>query len=96
MDILSSRKQEIIQVLHNSIEELRETVSMLKKDGWSGNTLTTVTGSSVCRRELYTGDMEWISNNYPGVTIHPPEEGNYLRTRPYVFITEHVRDIEEE
>ncbi len=91
MHIIGRRKQEVIRVLHNDRTALRETIAELMEDGWSESKM----GWSI--QELSDDEAVWVAKNYPEVTIHIPDKHNdMLYTRPYVFISEHVRDIEEE
>jgi len=95
MNILTNKKQEIIRVLHNDAAHMRDNISMLRKDGWSGNTRVGFSGNSICRETVTDDDGAWISEMYPDVTIFLPEKGSYIHNEPYVYVTEHVRDIEE-
>ncbi|AEW47137.1 hypothetical protein BCP78_0130 [Bacillus phage BCP78] len=90
MHIIGRRKQEVIRVAHNTRVEMIATIAELMEDGWSESTLRWSTW------ELSDKEGAWVAQNYPDVTIYLPKKDDFLRTKPYIFLSEHVRDIEEE
>jgi hypothetical protein len=95
MRIAKKRLMEVIEVFHNSAEEMRETVQKLQAEGWSGNTRLSVAGVPLSRLRLDRDRVEIFKRRYPDVTIHEDKPG-LLSDGVYVYFTIHEREIEED
>ena len=93
MRIVQKRLVEVIEVFHNSAEEMHENIKKLKEEGWSGNTRISVAGLSLVR--LTINDVEAFKKAYPDVTIHEDEPG-FLSDGTYVYFTIHEREIQSD
>lgn len=90
MHTIFSKKQEVIRVIHDSRDGMRKTIAGLMEDGWSESTLKWSTW------DLTDEEGVWVALNHPKAVIHPPDPKDFLRNKPYIYVSEHVRDIEEE
>ncbi|QEG04238.1 hypothetical protein [Bacillus phage BC-T25] len=94
MYIVKREAKEFLEVYHNSEEEMAASMEKLKAEGWSRNTRTFPTIS--LPDDEYESDKEWYDRNCPGLVRHPPEESRGYHTEPFVYYSEHERDIKEE
>lgn len=92
MIIFEKTKMEKIQVLHNSEEEMLETIEKLKKEGWEKN----VGYPASLSKEQVT----LLKEKFPSLMIHEGKEetAKWLSdfdSGKYIWFSEHERVIEE-
>ena len=96
MHIIVKETKETMQVLHNNVEEMKQTTEKLKGEGWSDNTRRSMAGDSLIKYEIPTNSVETFQQSYPDVEVQYPSKNDFLYRNPYVFITEHERVIKRE
>lgn len=87
MKIISNKQKEVIEVLHNNLEEMLKNVDKLKSEGWSDTFWNSYTSS------IPKSEVDSFKKNNPAVKIYIPSEGNLLHTEPFVYVTIHEREI---
>lgn len=87
MKIITKRQKELIEVLHNSLEEMHKNVERLKSEGWSDDFWNSYS------RQIPESEVETFKKNNPSVEVYMPNKGSLLRSMPYVYVTIHEKDI---
>lgn len=93
MHIISSEKKETIRVLHNNLEDMGKNLLDLKADGWSPNTRVGAMEDPMIREIIQEGEIEGLQRDYPEVEIQRFKKGGILGDIPFVYLTEHNRNI---
>lgn len=87
MKILSSKKKEVIEVLHNNLGEMPKNIEKLKSEGWSDNFWNSYT------RNIPKSEVNIFKKENPTVEVYIPSKGSLLHSLPYVYVTNHEREI---
>jgi hypothetical protein len=90
MNIVFKEIKELVRVLHNNREEMLKNVKQLREEGWSDN----IRGS--IREEVREDTVEDLKERYPDVEIQYPQKGGFYGGLPYVYVTQHEREIKGE
>jgi len=80
-------RKELITVIHNNVEQMRENVAKLRENRWSENLRGTHT------MLLDEDEIKAVKENYPNASIYPAEKDSYLYYKPYIYVTEHEREL---
>ncbi|WP_339260920.1 hypothetical protein [Lysinibacillus sp. FSL K6-3209] len=96
MHVIETKIKETIRVIHNNLDAMHENIETLKRNGYSGNTRYSMVGIPLVTEEM--GDVlnvgEFIAR-HPEVEVQYPKENDYFHTRPYIYVTEHEREVNE-
>ena len=91
MILLNKVVKEVIEIAHNTKEEMNETVDRLKESGWSSNTRFTMSGTGLHKEGIYPHKLEEFKNKYPDLKIH---QNDGIAGLPYYFyLTRHEREV---
>lgn len=97
MKISQKSVVERIEVLHNSPEEMRESIKKLKEEGWSSNTRCSIAGFTLNTIALSEGEgVDNFKKIHPEITVHPPKKDGFFDRDPYVYFTAHEKVISSE
>ncbi|MFP3728070.1 hypothetical protein U8V72_23035 [Priestia filamentosa] len=88
MNFTVKERKETIEILHNSLEEIKKNMAKLKEEGWSDNLFNSYIW------KLKDEDIRMIKDKYPNVKIQQARNNSFLFPEPYVFRTQHERVIE--
>ncbi|SPT98374.1 Uncharacterised protein [Lysinibacillus capsici] len=94
MNIVERKSKETIRVIHNNLDAMEYGLSFLMQQGWSDNTRYSMMGIQLFEQELIgSGSISEIEQKYPEVEIQYPEKRDLLRSYPYIYVTEHEREV---
>lgn len=92
MNIIASKKKEVIRVLHNNLDDMTKNCIQLKKEGWSDNKRVNASGVSLVK-EYLQGNIEEVISSYPDVEIQYPKTASIRLS--FIYVTEHERELKE-
>lgn len=96
MQIVETKIKETIRVIHNNLDAMHDNIEYLKQIGYSGNTRYSMVGIQLVTEEI--GNVldadEFVAKN-PEVEVQYPKENDFFHTRPYIYVTEHEREVNE-
>lgn len=96
MHIFNKKIKETIRVIHNNLDAMHENIESLKQTGWSGNTRYSMTGIQLVTEDIgNVWDVEEFVSRHPEVEVQYPKENDFFHTRPYIYVTEHEREVNE-
>lgn len=94
MQIFETKIKETIRVIHNNLDEMHENIESLKRKGFSGNTRYSMVGIPLVTEDVgNVWDVEEFVSRHPEVEVQYPTENDFFHTRPYIYVTEHEREI---
>ncbi|MEC0685645.1 hypothetical protein P8888_22015 [Bacillus haynesii] len=94
MFIKKQTKKMVIEVFHNSLDEMWETIKRLEQEGWSGNTRVSVVGMPLFELKLRNDEeVKKFKELYQMTKVQEPEMGSYFNDCPFVLFTIHEREI---
>ncbi|APH36070.1 hypothetical protein FH505_10575 [Bacillus velezensis] len=93
MFIKSQTKKMVLEVFHNSLDEMWGNIKQLEKDGWSRNTRTSVAGIPLHELELWNDkEIDEFKSLYPKIKVQDPDD-SVFNNHPYVLYTIHEREF---
>ncbi|KKB71962.1 hypothetical protein [Bacillus sp. TH008] len=94
MFIKKQTKKMVIEVFHNSLDEMWETIKRLEQEGWSGNTRVSVVGMPLFELKLRNDEeVKRFKELYQTTKVQESERGSYFNDCPFVLFTIHEREI---
>lgn len=94
MFIKKQTKKMVIEVFHNSLDEMWETIKRLEQEGWSGNTRVSVVGMPLFELKLRNDEeVKKFKELYQMTKVQEPEGDSLFDDCPYVLYTIHEREI---
>lgn len=96
MHVFDTKVKETIRVIHNNLDAMRDNIKTLKKSGWSENTRYSVVGIQLVTEDIGNEwDVAAFVDRHPEVEVQYPKENDFFHTRPYIYLTEHEREVHE-
>ena len=97
MEVIERKTKETIRVIHNNLEAMHKNIESLKQTGWSGNTRSSAVGIQLVTEDIgNVWDVGEFVSRHQEVEVQYPKENDFFHTRPYIYVTEHEREIYEE
>lgn len=94
MQIIETKIKETIRVIHNNLDAMHENIESLKQSGYSGNIRYSIAGIQLVTESVGNVlDAAEFEANHPNVEVQYPKENDFFHTRPYIYVTQHEREI---